>query len=276
MAEPNYLRAAFRNPYNLVLLGGMALLGLFNSDLLPLILPVVGALEGIYLLVVPGSKLFQRRVNLEEALKRKAAREQATAQVVEGLSRRDRETYEELQQLKQGIESQCETHGEAASLVLEAVGRLDELIAAYLQMGLVRAECERHLGGTDIRAIEDDLRRIQRELPSAPPKARASKQQNVEILQKRLERLSQIRDYVEVIASQQKGIADAFHLLNDQILTLGFTAEEEAGLISSEIDKLIAGVGGTEESIKKMSVDMSSVRKILGELSSTLPSGSQG
>ena len=57
---------------------------------------------------------------------------------------------------------------------------------------------------------------------------------------KRLERLGQIQDYVEVMAAQQKGIADTFHLLNDQLLTLGFTAEEEAGLISAEIDKLIA------------------------------------
>jgi hypothetical protein len=140
-------------------------------------------------------------------------------------------------------------------------------------MGLIRAECVRYLGETDVRAIEDDVRRLKKELPNAPPKARASKQQNVSILEKRLERLTQIRDYVEVIASQQKAIADAFRLLNDQILTLGFTAEEEAGLISSEIDKLITDVGETEEAIKKVSVDMTSVRKILGELSSTASLG---
>lgn len=271
MAEPDYLRAAFRNAYHLVFLGGMGLLGLFNWDLLPLLLPIVGALEGIYLLTVPGAKWFQRRVALEEALRKKAAQERAKAQVVEGLSKRDRAAYEELRQLKQGIVYHCERHGEAAHLVLEALGRLDELIEAYLQMGLVRTECERYLRETDVRGIEDDLRRLRQELPSAPPKAHASKQQNIEILKKRLERLTQIRDYVEVIASQQAGIAAAFHLLNDQILTLGFTAEEEAGLISAEIDKLITGVGGSEEAIKKISVDMSSVRKILGELSSAVP-----
>lgn len=272
MAEPNYLRAAFRNPYNIIFLGGMGLLGIINWYLLPLILPVVGALEGMYLLMVPGAKWFQRWVNLEEALREKEARGRAQARVIEGLSRKDRATYEELNQLKQGIVEHCEKQGEAAHLVLEALVRLDELIGAYLQLGLIRAECERHLGETDIGAIEADLRRLERELPSAPPKAHAPKQQNIEILEKRLERLTQIRDYVEVIASQQKGIADAFHLLSDQILTLGFTAEEEAGLISTEIDRLIAGVGGTEEAIKKISVDMSSVRRVLGELSNALPS----
>lgn len=274
MAEPNYLRAAFRNSYNIVFLGGMGLLGVLNWYLLPLILPVVGALEGMYLLMVPGAKWFRRLVNLEEGIKRREAVERAQALVIEGLSRKDRAAYDELNQLKQGIVEHCEKQGEAAQLVLEAVGRLDELIEAYLQMGLVRSACERHLGETDTGAIEDDLRRLQRELPNAPPKAHASKQQNIEILEKRLERLTQIRDYVEVIASQQKGIADAFHLLNDQILTLGFTAEEEAGLISTEIDRLIAGVGGTEEAIKKISVDMSSVRRVLGELSNALPGGS--
>jgi methyl-accepting chemotaxis protein len=140
-------------------------------------------------------------------------------------------------------------------------------------MGLIRAECVRYLGETDIRVIEEDIRRLKREIPNASPRAQASKQQNVEILERRLERLGQIRDYVEVVTSQQKAIADAFRLLNDQILTLGFTAEEEAGLISSEIDRLITNVGETEEAIKKISVDMTSVRKVLGELSSAASSG---
>jgi hypothetical protein len=271
MAQPDYLRVAFRSPYNLVLLGGAALLGLFNWNLMPLLLPMAGALEGIYLLTVPGAKWFRRRVNLEEALRKKETRERAKVQALEGLNASDRQILEELKQLKQGIVKHSERHGDRAPLVLEALGRLDELLDGYVQMGLIRAECERHLDETDIRAIADDLRRLERELPHSPPQAAASKQQNAEILRKRLERLGQIQDYVEVMASQQKGIADTFHLLNDQLLTLGFTAEEEAGLISAEIDKLITGVGGTEEAVKKVSVDMSSVRRILGELSTTLP-----
>jgi hypothetical protein len=271
MAEPSYLRAAFRNPYNLVLLGGAALLGLLNWDLMPLLVPVTGALEGIYLLTVPGARFFRRRVNLEEALRRKETQERAKARELEGLSSSDRQALEELKKLRQAIVKHCERHGDRAPLVLEALGRLDELLDGYAQMGLIRAECQRHLDETDVRVIADDLRRLERELPHSPPQAAASKQQNIEILRKRLERLGQIQDYVEVMASQQKGITDTFHLLNDQLLTLGFTAEEEAGLISQEIDKLITGVGGTEEAVKKVSVDMSSVRRILGELSSTMP-----
>ena len=271
MADPDYLRAALRNPYHLVIVGAVGLLGLLNWNLLPLLLPVAGALEGIYLLTVPGARWFRRLVNLEEGIKAKAARERARSQVVKELGGRDRAVYEELLLLKQGIVSHCEQHGDTTQLVLPALGRLDELIQAYLQMGLIRAECERHLDETDTRGIEADLRRLRAELPTAPPKAQASKQQNVEILEKRLERLTQIREYVEVIASQQKGINDAFHLLNDQILTLGFTAEEEAGLISTEIDRLLAGVGGTEEAIKKISIDMTAVQRVLGELSSTVP-----
>jgi hypothetical protein len=273
MAEPNYLRAAFRSGYNLVFLAGMGLLGVLNWDLLPLVLPVAGALEGIYLLTVPGAKWFQRKVNLLEAIQKKKAQEKAKAQVIQGLSSRDRETYEELKHLQQGIVEHSGRHGEAADLVLEALGRLDQLAEAYLRMGLIRAECVRYLGDTDVRAIEEDIRRLKRELPNASSKAQASKQQNVEILKKRLERLSQIQDYVEVVTSQQKAIADAFRLLNDQILTLGFTAEEEAGLISSEIDRLITNVGETEEAIKKINVDMTSVRKVLGELSNTTSLG---
>jgi hypothetical protein len=251
----------------------MGLLGLLNWDLLPIILPITGALEGIYLLTIPGMKWFQRKVNLEVAIRKREEQERARAQVIEGLSKGDQETYNELKRLKQGIVDHCERHGATAHLVLEELGRLDQLIEAYLRMGLIRVECERYLEETNIRVIEDDIRRLERELPHAPPKARASKQQNIEILEKRLERLRQIHEYVEVIASQQKAITDAFRLLNDQILTLGFTAEEEAGLISSEIDKLITGVGETEEAIKKISVDMTSVQKILGELSSSTAVG---
>ncbi|MBI2878035.1 MAG: hypothetical protein HYY20_14255 [Candidatus Tectomicrobia bacterium] len=269
MAGSNYLRAAFHNAYNLIVLGGMGLFGLLNPDLLPLILPITGALEGIYLLTVPGLKWFQRKVVLEEALQQREAQERARARLVEGLSPQDREMYQELKQLKQGIADHGARQGDTAHFVLEALGRLDQLIEAYLRMGLVRLECKRYLDETDLRAIEDDLRQLKRELPQTPPKARASKQQNIGILEKRLDRLMQIREYVEVMASQQKAIADAFRLLNDQVLTLGFTAEEEAGLISSEIDQLITHVGETEEAIKKISVDMTSVRKILGELSST-------
>jgi hypothetical protein len=273
MAGPNYLRAAFRNAYNLIFLGGMGLLGLLTWDLLPVLFPVVGALEGIYLLTIPGAKWFQRKVNLEEAIRKREAQERAKAQVAEGLSRWDQSTYEELKRLKQGIIDHCERHGEAAHLVLEELGRLDQLIEAYLRMGLIRVECERYLGGTNVKAIEEDIKRLRKELPDAPPKAQESKKQNIEILEKRLERLTQIHEYVEVVASQQKAIADAFRLLNDQILTLGFTAEEEAGLISSEIDKLIANVGDTEAAIKKISVDMTSVQRILGELSSSTAMG---
>jgi hypothetical protein len=273
MAEPNYLRAAFRNPYNLVLLGGAALLGLFNWDLMPLLLPVTAALEGIYLLTVPGAKFFRRKVNLEAALRLRESQERQRARALEGLSEDDRRTLDELRQLKQGIVKHSERHGDRAPLVLEALGRLDELIDGFVQMGLIRAECQRHLDQTDIGAITADLRRLEHELPHAAPQAAAPKQQNIEILRKRLERLGQIQDYVEVMAAQQKGIADTFHLLNDQLLTLGFTAEEEAGLISTEIDKLITGVGGTEEAVKKMSVDMSSVRRLLGELSAVQPAG---
>lgn len=270
MAETSFLRAAFRSGYNLVFLGGMGLLGLLNWDLLPVILPAVAALEGIYLLTVPGAKWFQRKVLLEEAIRRKSAHEAAKANVVEGLGKGDQAVYSTLKELKQEIVDHCGKQGDVAGLVLQELGRLDELIEAYLKLGLIRIECERHLEGTNTRAIEDDLRKLQRELPDASPKARASKQQNVEILEKRLERLKLIREYVEVVASQQKAIADAFRLLNDQILTLGFTAEEEAGLISTEIDKLISGVGETEEAVKKISLDMSSVQRILGELSSSV------
>ena len=272
MAESDYLRAAFRNAYNLVFLGGMGLLGLLNPDLLPIILPITGALEGIYLLTLPGMKWFQRKVALEEAIKKREAQEQTRAHVVRGLSRQDQTTYEELTRLKRGIVDHCARQRETAQLVLEELGRLDQLIEAYLRMGLIRVECERYLEETDVEAIASDLKRLTKELPGTPSKARASKQQNIDILKKRLDRLAQIHEYVEVMASQQRAITDAFRLLNDQILTLGFTEEEEVGLIASEIDRLITGVGETEEAIKNISVDMTAVRKILGEISTTTSS----
>lgn len=270
MVEKSFLRAAFRNGYNLVFLGGMGLLGLMNWSLLPVVVPVAAALEGIYLLTVPGARWFQRRVLLEEAIRRKSAQEASKARVVEDLGKGDQAVYNTLKALKQEIVDHCRQQGDVADLVLQELGRLDQLIDAYLKLGLIRIECERHLEGTNTKAIEDDLRKLNRELPDAPPKARASKQQNVEILERRIERLRLIHEYVEVVASQQKAIADAFRLLNDQILTLGFTAEEEAGLISTEINRLISGVGETEEAVKKISIDMSSVHRILGELSNSV------
>lgn len=266
MDKPNYTKEAFKNPYNLISLAGAGLFGLLNPEFLPILTPIVGALEGIYLLTVPSSGWFKRLANISWQRHLKLEKERYKERLVLYLNDSDRKIYNELKSIKIEIIDHCQKRDQANQLLLDELIKLDLLLESYLKLAYVRAECQRHLYQTDLQQIEENLRRLERELPSTPEKARPSKQQTIEILKRRRQRLSQIREYIEVIKAQLEAIENSFKLINDQVIALGFTAEEEVNVIATEINKIIQNVGETEEAVKKVSVDVASVQKVLGEL----------
>jgi hypothetical protein len=264
-----YWKLAFANPYNLSLLtGGIAASVLTLNPLLAL---ATLGLEGLWMLHAPESSLLRRAFWDPQVDKlQREAEERARNARLAYLSPEARQRVMELVAGQAEIRRLAAQNPSFAGEMLRGeLDKTDRLVAAFIDLSITCARYEQYLGSVDERRLAADKRRIEQSLGAgapaaanaahAPGTANAANtaapqddqptsiaRKNLAILNKRIEKITEIHRYLEVARGQLDLISNSFQLIADQIVTMQSPQE-----LSGQLDELLDGV----ETVKQTAAD---------------------
>jgi hypothetical protein len=255
-AERPYFKLAFANPYNLSLLcGGLTVAALTANPLLAIL--TLG-LEGLWILHAPDS--FQLRRLLWDPQFERLRGELAAAERAQRMQPLDHGARARVEAL---VERQAEIHRLAAQnpsfagdLLRNELGKTDRLVAAFLDMSLTCRRYEGYLQQVDTDQLNRERKRyglIAKAGAADDPEAQIA-QKNVDVTDKRIAKLEEIKHYLQVARGQLDLIENSFQLLVEQIVTMQSPRE-----LSGQLDELLDGV----EAIRETTRD---TEKIIGRL----------
>jgi len=248
MPTPSYRRAAFFNLSNAgFLTTGLVAWGVTGSQWVG---GAVAGLELLWLVVAPTFRPFRARVDREAAeAARKAARKDVQRQAA-GLPQADWARAQALEELRRELEQQMARNPTFTRVVLEPeVEKLQALHAAFVSLASACAAAESHARSPDGQGLAGQLDEARRAVAAAgaDETARSLAEQNVAVLERRLQRLEDARTFAGRARAQMALIENSVRLLKDQALTLTNPAE-----VTDQLDDLLHGVDALR---KVMDVD---------------------
>lgn len=233
-----YFRYAFHNVYNYTLLGGVAAAAAITGNWW---LAVVGAgAEALWMVFAPDSKLMQKKVFDKVHEEQLAASVEAERRKqLAHLSIQDAERYARLDRRSVELLRLCEQNQAfTADLLKDELEKLTKLKESFLELLTSSGRYEEYLATVDFDAVEEDIRRHQRTADKAgDPDRKRLAEKNLAVLEKRRERLAEIKRYVVNAHGQMDLIENTFELLADQIVTMSSPRE-----LGGQLDELIDGV----------------------------------
>lgn len=243
--KPPYLKMAFANPYNLSLLcGGLALSAITFNPIPALV--ALGA-EGLWLLHAPESKALRKLVwdpQFEQMTRESRLR---------GLDPADQRRVATLVARQQEIDRLAgQNPSFTGDLLRGELLKTRRLVDSFIDMAVTCARYERYLSTVDLNDLDRDRQRFaaRAEAKATPDAERDIAKKNAEVLEKRLEKLRDIRNYLGVARGQLDLIENSFQLIADQIVTMQSPAE-----LSGQLDDLLGGV----EAIQQTAVETEKV-----------------
>jgi hypothetical protein len=123
--------------------------------------------------------------------------------------------------------------------------KTDKLVEAFIDMAVTCDRYEQYLTTVDVAGVERERLRWERSLEDAgasAPEVDIAKR-NLAILGKRLDKVKEIRRYLDVARGQLDLIENSFQLIGDQIVTMQSPQE-----LSGQLNDLLAGVESIEQS----------------------------
>ena len=243
-----YLKMAFANPYNLSLVIGGIAASVLTMNPIPAVV-ALGA-EGLWLLHAPESKTLRRLLwdpRFEKI--RLAVEQQERAERMRNLTPEERERVENLAQRQININTLASQNPSfTGDLLRNELVKTSKLVNAFLDMALTCARYESYLEQVDINALDRDRQRFSARAGSdkVPEQERDIAKKNLAVIDKRLEKLRDIRSYLGVARGQLDLIENSFQLISDQIVTMQSPTE-----LSGQLDDLLDGV----ESIRQTAAD---------------------
>ena len=258
-SKPPYLKLAFANPYNLSLfLGGVALSAITLNPIPALV--ALGA-EGLWLLHAPESKALRKFLWDPQYEEMRAAIEQrARAERIRSLDPAEQRRVNALVARQQDIDRlAAQNPSFTGDLLRGELLKTRKLVDAFVDMALTCARYERYLDTVDLNDLDRERQRYEARAAAnnTPDAERDLAKKNAAVLDKRLEKLRDIRNYLGVARGQLDLIENSFQLIADQIVTMQSPAE-----LSGQLDDLLDGV----ESIRQTAID---TEKILQEATTT-------
>jgi hypothetical protein len=246
---------AFANPYNLSLfLGGVALSAITLNPIPALV--ALGA-EGLWLLHAPESKALRKLLwdpRYEQL--RLALEAQDREQRARSLDPADQRRVNALIARQQQIDRlAAQNPSFTGDLLRGELQKTRKLVDAFLEMALTCARYESYLNTVDLNDLDRARQRFaaRAAAKNTPDAEREIAKKNAEVIDKRLEKLRDIRNYLGVARGQLDLIENSFQLIADQIVTMQSPAE-----LSGQLDDLLDGV----ESIRQTAVE---TEKVLSE-----------
>jgi hypothetical protein len=251
-----YLKMAFANPYNLSLLIGGVAASILTANPIPAVLALGG--EAIWLLHGPDSK-YLRRILWDPRFEkiRLVIEAQERAERMKDLPVQEQGRVNQMVEREQEINRLAnENPSFTGDLLRTELVKTHRLVESFLEMALTCNRYQQYLHSIDIAALEKDRERWRQRATSerVQDAEREIAKKNLAVIEKRLDKLREIRNYLSVARGQLDLIENSFQLITDQIVTMQSPTE-----LSGQLDDLLDGV----ESIQQTARD---TEKILNTL----------
>ncbi|WP_163995299.1 hypothetical protein [Pyxidicoccus caerfyrddinensis] len=243
--SPNYIKAAFLMPANLVGLGTAAASAAMTGEPLPMLVAL--GLEGLYLGVLSSMSRFQRAVRAKTPDDPEAARKAVDA-LQSDLAPSQREHYQQLLGLKEKILANYRKLPGGKVLEADSEPRLDALLTSFLRLISTLNQYRAFLNSSDREHLERDVRELEEDLArETNPRLKDVKANRVDILRKRLARFEQAGESREVVSHQLAGIEDLMRLTHEQSIAI-----RDPESVNRQLTVLSAEAEATEESVRQM------------------------
>ncbi len=256
--KPSYFKYTLANPYNLTLLGGAIVASILTLN--PLIAVAALGVEGLWLLHGSQSRFMQRLLwdPLYEKEKLEYEQRKRMAQV-EKLSQGGQqrvltliEKEKEIQQLA------AQNPSFAGDMLRNEIVKTHNLVNSFIDLAVTCSRYENYLASVDVGQLGNTQTHWQKFIENNKEKADAVEldiaKKNLAIINKRIERVAEIRRYLKIAYGQINLIENSFQLLADQIVTMQSPNE-----LSGQLDELLDGV----ESIKETAQETEQILRTL-------------
>ena len=252
-----YFKFAFRNPYNLSLFfGALAAAGITLNPVLAI--AALGA-EALWLLYAPDSTRLQHLLwDPQFERIRSVLLEQERAARMTALDDHVRARVQLLINRQQEIRRlAAQNPSFTGDLLRGELVKTDKLVDAFIDLAVTCSRYEQYLTTVDVAAVERERGRWETTIRTgegAGPGIDIAKR-NLAILGKRLDKVKEIRRYLDLARGQLDLIENSFQLIGDQIVTMQSPQE-----LSGQLNDLLAGV----ESIEQSAADTERMLNALG------------
>ncbi len=244
---PNYLKAAFLLPANLMGLLTAAASSALTQEPLPALVAL--GLEGLFLGAASTSKRFQRAVRSRQpgVADEEAARQQVEALLAD-LAPSQREHYQQLVGLKEKILANYGKLPGGRVLSASSEQKLDTLLTSFLRLISTLNQYRTYLNSADRQALEKEVRTLEAELAQETnPRLKDVKEKRLEILRKRLARFEQAGESREVVSHQLASIEDLMRLTHEQSIAI-----RDPEVVNRQLETLNAEAQATDETVRQM------------------------
>ncbi len=256
LKRPTYwdgIKEAFLERANLAVLASAAVPFLAQPAIhLPVFytaaLAALGGLEACWLLWAPFLPAYQSRMLMRRILRAQADRERERKRLALGLTPELGTRYQEVRRLYDDIRQGARDSGTVANdLLSEELDKLDALLDAFLRLLCTWLRYRRYLNKTDENAIVKDLAHLRGKLERTQDSdTQRIIRQNLEILEKRLERIEAIQKGYLNLQAQLEVIEDTFQLINDQMVSL-----RTPDALGIDLNQIVSGVEMTESVLQE-------------------------
>ena len=239
---------ALKNPYNLTLLLGGIGASVLTLNPIPALIALGG--EALWLLHAPDSRFLRKTLwdpQYEEERRAQELRDRAAKMAY--LPDRDQERVSRLLGRHYEINVLASQNPSfTGDLLRNEISKTQKLVDAFVEMAITCARYEDYLGRVDVNALERDREKWRGRVKSDKftQQERDIAAKNLAIIEKRLEKLREVRQYLNVAHGQLDLIDNSFQLIADQIVTM-----QSPNQLSGQLDELIDGV----ESIRQTAAD---------------------
>jgi hypothetical protein len=256
----DYLRAAFKEPYNLILLAGGVLAGVVT--LMPMVVwPIVGALELLYLFGVGTNPRYQAVVRARQRGMASGGGATATApepqQLVASLSADRQQRFEAVRRRCVNLQRAIRQHAGQGSgsldmgAILESSQQdsINQLLLVFLRTLTFEQVLDTFVSSMPKKELESTLERTKAALadPATSEKMRAAHSENLAVLEKRLENLRHAEENREMIRARLVRVENSILLIQEQAIT-----RQDPGFIEAEVSAVTAGLSSVQEMVQAM------------------------
>ncbi len=243
--KPSYFKAAFLNVYNLGLLGGAMTASALTGEY------VLGALalgaEALWLLFGPDLRPFRRAVDQQHREEREAADRERVKKMMESLPEREWARARALDELRREIERDMQHNPTFQAILMQSeVEKLSHLLKSFVSLATACVRAETYLSASDPRDLNRQIetqRNLQKSIKDEAAQHIAAK--NIQVLEKRLETMKEIQNFLARARGQMNLIENTTRLLRDQVLTMARPDQ-----LGEQLDDLLTGVDAIQDSAR--------------------------
>lgn len=244
--KPSYLKAAFMNVYNLGLVGGAVAASALTGEY------VLGAValgvEALWLLFAPDMRPFRRSVDRWHREEREKAELERIRKQMENLPEREWARAKALDELRREIERDMQANPSFQALLIQTeLDKLSTLHRDFVALATACVRAETYMSATDSRELNKQID-IQKNLEKSLKDEAAQQiaRKNIQVLEKRLETIKEIQNFLSRARGQMNLIENSVRLLRDQVLTMASPDQ-----LGEQLDDLITGVAAIQESARE-------------------------